>query len=151
MRAAGRAREFADRMVFSNKVRFPGPPKEAAPDFVGVAKITARRVAAFKPGVVYRQEVVARLLEGRPPAGWSEKSTGVVTEVTGTSGVARSTSRDDKKTSGSRNAESERETEREGGGGAGVVAEIGSNGFDEGERGSLTLVIALVVAGKLGE
>ncbi|KAK1122268.1 hypothetical protein K0M31_009491 [Melipona bicolor] len=35
---------FADRMVFSNKVRFPGfeaPEKEAAPDFVGVAKITA--------------------------------------------------------------------------------------------------------------
>lgn len=30
-------------------------------------------------------------------------------------------------------------------------AEIGSNGFDEGERGSLTLVIALVVGGKLGE
>lgn len=34
---------FADRMVFSNKVRFPrsGPEKEAVPDFVGVAKITA--------------------------------------------------------------------------------------------------------------
>lgn len=32
--------EFADRMVFSNKVRFPGLSKEAVPDFVGVAKIT---------------------------------------------------------------------------------------------------------------
>lgn len=35
--------------------------------------------------------------------------------------------------------------------GKGEGAEIGSNGFDEGERGSLTLVIALVVGGKLGE
>lgn len=39
---------FADRMVFSNKVRFPwtSPEKEAAPDFVGVAKITAPGAAA---------------------------------------------------------------------------------------------------------
>jgi len=42
--------------------------------------------------------------------------------------------------------------EREGGRErAGCVAEIGSNGFDGGERGSLALVIALVVGGKLGE
>jgi len=40
---------------------------------------------------------------------------------------------------------------REGGDGGEEDAEIGSNGFDEGERGSLTLVIALVVGGKLGE
>lgn len=50
-------------MVFSNKVRFPGSwEKEAAPDFVGVAKITvpetvdpsARPVAAFKARGVRR-------------------------------------------------------------------------------------------------
>lgn len=33
--------EFADRIVFSNKVRFPELAKEAVLDFVGVAKITA--------------------------------------------------------------------------------------------------------------
>lgn len=42
--------EFADRIVFSNKVRFPGL-KEAVPDFVGVAKITTSEVAAFKPSL----------------------------------------------------------------------------------------------------
>lgn len=51
-------------MVFSNKVRFPGSwEKEAAPDFVGVAKITVPetadpsapsvQVAAFNLAVVY--------------------------------------------------------------------------------------------------
>lgn len=45
----------------------------------------------------------------------------------------------------------DRATPREGGDGVKGDAEIGSNGFDEGERGSLTLVIALVVGGKLGE
>lgn len=60
--------------------------------------------------------------------------------------MARSTSRDDKKTTALRDAE------RRGNGGKGKrAAEIGSNGFEEGERGSLTLVIALVVGGKLGE
>jgi len=45
----------------------------------------------------------------------------------------------------------ERERERERGDVRERDAEIGSNGFDEGERGSLILVIALVVGGKLGE
>jgi len=60
-------------MVFSNKVRFPGLPKEAVPDFVGVAKITAPRVAAFKPSVVYRQYVAAttaRAASSRSVGGW---------------------------------------------------------------------------------
>jgi len=65
--------------------------------------------------------------------------------------MVRSTSRDDKKTSGSRHAKRERKRERERGDVGERDAEIGSNGFDEGERGSLILVIALVVGGKLGE
>lgn len=76
--------EFADRMVFSNKVRFPGLPKEADPDFVTIAKITVPTVIAFKPSVVYRQEVTVH--EGWLPAGWLEERVGMVTEVTGNLG-----------------------------------------------------------------
>ncbi|TGZ53648.1 hypothetical protein DBV15_10275 [Temnothorax longispinosus] len=83
-RAPKRGCEFADRMVFSNKVRFPGLPKEAAPDFVGTAKITT-------PVEWQRLSLACRVstggsserLEGRLPAGWSEESPGMVTEVTG--------------------------------------------------------------------
>lgn len=69
----------------------------------------------------------------------------MVTEVTGNLGGWRDLRAGMTKRPRDRTTPKERGVRGEG------DAEIGSNGFDEGERGSLTLVIALVVGGKLGE
>lgn len=78
--------EFADRIVFSSKVRFPGLSKETAPDFVRVAKITTPRVVAFKPSCRVSTGGSGDDWKGRLPAGWSEESPGMVTEVMGNLG-----------------------------------------------------------------
>ncbi|KYQ59389.1 hypothetical protein ALC60_01561 [Trachymyrmex zeteki] len=77
---------FCFRNLFSSKVRFPGLSKETAPDFVRVAKITTPRVVAFKPSCRVSTGGSGDDWKGRLPAGWSEESPGMVTEVMGNLG-----------------------------------------------------------------
>lgn len=137
-------------IVWYLAIKFDSPDYQKKQPLIssGLRKLQASEVAAFKLSVVYRQEgsndwkggfqqVGQRIApesghrSDGEPRGWRDLRAGM-------------TKRPRNRTTPRERAERGKE-ERE-------VAEIGSNdGFDEGERGSLTLVIALVVGGKLGE
>ncbi|EGI59965.1 hypothetical protein G5I_11752 [Acromyrmex echinatior] len=75
---------IAESRFQNSKVRFPGlfpGPKETAPDFVRVAKITTPRVVAFKPSCRVSTGGSIDNWKGRLPAGWSEERSGMVTKV----------------------------------------------------------------------
>ncbi|KYN36432.1 hypothetical protein ALC56_09392 [Trachymyrmex septentrionalis] len=77
---------IAESRFQNSKVRFPGLSKETAPDFVRIAKITTPRVVAFKPSCRVSTGGSIDDWKGRLPAGWSEESPGMVTEVMGNLG-----------------------------------------------------------------